>query len=377
MRGGLIISVAFHAALLLALLIGLPFFDTAPKSSPPPIPVEIVRLSDATSAPKGAKPQPKSDKQPDADKTTAKEPARRDPKAGDKGKDAKTAKAETKPEPKKPAEKPKPEPKPAPKAEPKPPAPKTEAKTKPAPKPEPKAEPERVEVAPKPRTPEKTPEKKQIAEANPPKPKAEKPREEKTEPEEERTRVATRPRVRPKTPRRVAREPEPVKKKPETKKPEKRVATKKRGDVKSMDSVFKTVNELKQKTRDTDKTEQTARPKPVGRETAKKSAPLTISEIDAIRQQIQPCWYFPAGARNPERLRVAIRLRLRPDGSLISAEVKDRARMASDSYYRAAAEAALRAVRNPQCSPLRLPPAKYDQWKALTVEFDPAKLGAG
>ncbi len=363
MRGGLIISVAFHAALLVALVIGLPFFDSAPKQALPPIPVEVVRLSDATSTPKGAKPQPKTDKTPDADKTTAKEPARRDPKAGDKGKAAETKKAEPRPEPKQPEAKP--EPKPEPKR----------ADVTPEKKPAPKAKPERVEAAPTPRKAEPKPEKKQVAEATPPKTKAETPKEDETKPEPKRTRVAARPQVRPKPPREVARKPEA---KPERKpEPEKQEARKKRGDVKSMDSVFKTVNQFKRQTRETDKEDQTARPRPVGREDATKSAPLTISEIDAIRRQIQPCWNFPAGAANPENLRVMVRLRLRPDGSLISAEVRDRSRMASDSYYRAAAEAALRAVRNPQCSPLRLPAAKYDQWKSLTLEFDPAKLKAG
>lgn len=367
MRGGLIISVTFHAALLVALVIGLPFFDSAPKQAPPPIPVEIVRLSDATSAPEGAKPQPKTDKTPDADKTTTREPARRDPKAGDKGKETKTAKVEPKPEPEKPQAKP--EPKPQPKLEPKKPAPRADAK--PEPKPAPKAKPERVEAAPTPRKIEPKPEKKQVAEATPPPAKVEKPKDDDAEPEKKRTRIAARPQVRPKAPPEAAREPEPKQE------PEKRTATKKRGDVKSMDSVFKTVNQFKKETRETDKEDQTARPKPVGRETAKKSAPLTISEIDAIRRQIQPCWNFPAGAANPENLRVMIRLQLRPDGSLISAEVRDRSRMTSDTYYRAAAEAALRAVRNPQCSPLKLPAAKYDQWKSLTLEFDPAKLKAG
>ncbi len=115
--------------------------------------------------------------------------------------------------------------------------------------------------------------------------------------------------------------------------------------------------------------------KPARRQTAGRSAPLSMSEIDALRRQIQPCWYFPANRRRTGPPVVRLRLELRRDGSLISAKVSNPARMATDSDFRAVAEAALRAVRNPSCTPLKLPAHKYDQWKSLTIEFDPAKLG--
>ena len=58
-------------------------------------------------------------------------------------------------------------------------------------------------------------------------------------------------------------------------------------------------------------------------------------------------------------------------------KVLDQARFAGDLRFRAAAEAGLRAVKNPRCSPLRLPPEKFDQWKVLTIDFDPSKLSSG
>src|SRR3546814_9513743 len=61
---------------------------------------------------------------------------------------------------------------------------------------------------------------------------------------------------------------------------------------------------------------------------------------------------------------------MNPDGTVRTAEIQDRARMASDSFYRAAAESARRAVLNPRCSPLRLPPEKYNAWKTLVLNFD-------
>jgi hypothetical protein len=35
------------------------------------------------------------------------------------------------------------------------------------------------------------------------------------------------------------------------------------------------------------------------------------------------------------------------------------------------ADTAQRAVLNPRCSPLRLPADEYDQWKSITLSFNP------
>ena len=40
----------------------------------------------------------------------------------------------------------------------------------------------------------------------------------------------------------------------------------------------------------------------------------------------------------------------------------------------AAADSALRAVRNPRCSPLKLPLDRYEQWRTITIRFDPQHI---
>ena len=42
----------------------------------------------------------------------------------------------------------------------------------------------------------------------------------------------------------------------------------------------------------------------------------------------------------------------------------------NDPSFRTAAEAAMRAVNNPDCSPLLLPADKYEQWKEINFTFD-------
>ncbi len=101
---------------------------------------------------------------------------------------------------------------------------------------------------------------------------------------------------------------------------------------------------------------------------------LTISEEDALSRHIEPCWNVQIGARNPEELAVDIRLYMNRDGTVRHAEVVDKSRMSSDRFYRAAAEAAMRAVLNKRCQPLPIPPHKYEQLKSFVYHFDPSKM---
>jgi len=105
------------------------------------------------------------------------------------------------------------------------------------------------------------------------------------------------------------------------------------------------------------------------------SLPLTISEMDSIRAQIEKCWSFPAGARGAEDLVVQVRLFLSPDGSLSRPpEIINSARMAlpGEEFFRVAAESALRAVL--KCEPLDVPEGKYERWRELELTFDPRKM---
>ena len=79
-----------------------------------------------------------------------------------------------------------------------------------------------------------------------------------------------------------------------------------------------------------------------------------------------------AGARNAEDIVVKINLVVRPDRSVQSARIVDQWRYNQDSFYRAAADEAMRAVRHPNCEVLDLPPDKYDLWKDLTFNFNPS-----
>jgi len=101
---------------------------------------------------------------------------------------------------------------------------------------------------------------------------------------------------------------------------------------------------------------------------------LTMSEEDALRHQLEKCWNVPYGAKDAENLVVEIVMTINQDRTLQSARVADTARYNTDSFFRAAADSAMRAVRSPLCSPFEVPPDKYDTWKTTTVTFNPKEM---
>lgn len=164
-------------------------------------------------------------------------------------------------------------------------------------------------------------------------------------------------------------EPKPPEKKPEPTKVEKPAET----------QDFQTL--LKNLTPDTDTPEAEETPEetskdatPAESQIAPLAAQITASELDALKQQLGRCWNVMAGAKYAEDLIVEIRVVINRDRTVQEAIILDQGRYNSDSPFRAAADAAVRALRNPQCSPLELPPEKYEEWKTTVIRFDPSQF---
>ncbi len=104
---------------------------------------------------------------------------------------------------------------------------------------------------------------------------------------------------------------------------------------------------------------------------------LSLSEEDALKAQIFGCWSIPLGLPYNENLLVRIKLQLKPDGSIISSEILDHARMnkPGQGFYKVLAESALRAIK--LCQPLRVPTTGYERWKDLQLNFDAREMLEG
>ena len=238
---------------------------------------------------------------------------------------------------------PKPEKKPPPKAEKKPPPPPKKPSQTAAPPPPPPAKDPEVAALPAEPKPQAKPKPKPKPEAKP-------------KPKPIRKLAKAKPRRKPKPPdaftsvlrtvEKLKNRPPPKENKKEDKKPEKKETFKQQMAQALMS--------------------RTARHDPL--------RSLAISEIDLVRQQIRECWSLPAGAKEAENLSIEIKMAMNPDGTVRQARILDQNRLQSDPFFRAAAESALRAVLNPHCNPLKLPPEKYQQWQNMILIFDPRDM---
>jgi outer membrane biosynthesis protein TonB len=87
-----------------------------------------------------------------------------------------------------------------------------------------------------------------------------------------------------------------------------------------------------------------------------------------LSSQIKPCWSPPVGAPHP--VIVDFEVFLSPDGSV--AQPPQLLANSGDPYFRAAAEAARRAIYS--CAPYRLPADRYNLWRDINYHFDPSEM---
>ena len=221
-------------------------------------------------------------------------------------------------------------------------------------------------------------------EETPEKPEPKKPVEEKHT-ERKQTVEAAKPKTSQETPPKPEqRTPEPpipvkaeevVKKVEPPKKVEPKKVEKKVSKEEDLDSILTSVAK-------TAKSEESKKPTEAKQSNTKKavsqnydaSKPLSMSEIDAIRQQIQQCWSPPIGAKDADNLIINLRINIAEDGTVTKVDLdSDESRYNSDSFFKAAADSAIRAVH--KCSPLKnLPSDKYSTWSDITMTFNPKDM---
>jgi hypothetical protein len=101
---------------------------------------------------------------------------------------------------------------------------------------------------------------------------------------------------------------------------------------------------------------------------------MSATELALVKRQISRCWKVDVGAKNIKNLKVPLRIKFNPDTSVKSVEVLDQDRYNSDPFYQAAARRAISALKAPDCTPLKLPLKKYEQWKDIKMVFDPEAM---
>ena len=224
---------------------------------------------------------------------------------------------------------------------------------------------------PPPAPPQPKPE---VAEVKPPMPTpVEKPKPEPPKHAEET--IALKPKE-PEPPKAEEKKPEPPKPAPQVKKPEPpKPAPPKPAPRDKVDSLLDDILKNKESTTKVQTPEQ--QPKPVQQVTRQApaapnlAAVVTASEIEGVRSKIRPCWNFPAGVKDQAGLIVTLVVQMNQDGTPVKADLKEPGRYNNDPTYRAAADAAHRAIMNPRCQPWPLSAEKFNNWRTITFNFDP------
>jgi colicin import membrane protein len=101
---------------------------------------------------------------------------------------------------------------------------------------------------------------------------------------------------------------------------------------------------------------------------------LSASELAILAQIIKSCvqskWNVLGGGESAQNTQVKLRLRFNPDGTLASEPQVMNPQ--NTPYFLAVRDSALRAVQ--ACEPYSLPPAKYEFWKDIVLNFDPRDM---
>jgi hypothetical protein len=408
MRRPFAYSLVLHLVIVVAAILGLPSLKQPLVKEEEPVVVDLVTVSDKANPPPAAQlaPQLESAK-PNEAPSPRPQPAQPQPEPKPEPPQAKPeAPADrpeqppfaARPEPSPPRPTPEPAPRPEPKAEPRPAPAKAEAlkPERPEPKPESKPEPkpEKAEATPAPHKPE---------------PKAMTRDERKPEPNmEARPQSKPKPPVEPKEAKPESKPPPPPERKQEaqkptetqtkpasTVKPEAPKAVQKPEPVSDFASVSRAVQDLKRQQSGRENGPRGAPAAPAQTATSesdsaftsrvaealrspsagsnKASLPITSSEIDAVRRQIERCWNLPEGARDGN-LVVSIRVEMNADSTPRSAVIQDAGQMQANPHFQATADSARRAVLNPRCHPFRLPADKFEHWRTMTLIFNPREI---
>ena len=101
---------------------------------------------------------------------------------------------------------------------------------------------------------------------------------------------------------------------------------------------------------------------------------VTTGELNAFQKQLSGCWSILPGAVQAEALAVNLTIIVNQDRTVKNVQITDKARYQTDTFFRAAADNAMRAIQHPDCTPLDLPPNKYTMWKEITLNFDPRTM---
>ena len=102
------------------------------------------------------------------------------------------------------------------------------------------------------------------------------------------------------------------------------------------------------------------------------SGEAAYSVRDYVRAQAERRWNLDFGKLGNRTFEIPIHILMRPDGTIVTAELVDKQRAASDAVYRMIALSARNAVL--LSSPISLPAGRYEESVNMTLVFNPRDM---
>ncbi|MGB1025084.1 MAG: cell envelope integrity protein TolA, partial [Rhodospirillaceae bacterium] len=100
---------------------------------------------------------------------------------------------------------------------------------------------------------------------------------------------------------------------------------------------------------------------------------LTLSEMDAIRYQVEQNWNYNAGGRSISQMVVTIQVFITPDGTVTGTQALPDPAWANDPFYAALTRSAVAAIN--RASPLPIPASKWDVFQnGFQLRFNPTGI---
>jgi hypothetical protein len=103
------------------------------------------------------------------------------------------------------------------------------------------------------------------------------------------------------------------------------------------------------------------------------AAPLTAGERTGIADRIGECWIVDAGA--PNLRDIVVELRVQVDAAGMVRVVTPNGAVPAEPRARMVYEAARRALLDPRCNPLPLPPERLEALRDAVFRFNPRDIG--
>lgn len=105
------------------------------------------------------------------------------------------------------------------------------------------------------------------------------------------------------------------------------------------------------------------------------SSKISLSELDALRQQLKRCWLVPPAVLSEKEMTIEAEVDIDSRGYVTNLHILNQKDAQKFRSFREGVQSVRQALKAPECSPLKLPADKHYLWKKCILRFSPRGIG--